>query len=386
MSEENNVQEYVDGTDMQLVEDTKVEIEVTKNYAPEDVKVEEPTVSVKEVKKSKDELKHEELNHIRDEENRIFSALKNPDYEVLVSSCYTEMDAMTEMAIEGISYGALIEGSGGTGKSYRTLNMALNKLGEGGVSYTDSFTTPQSLYCWFYKGIRQQKKLFIVDDVAGFMNNDKILAFIKGFAWDINGKRLMHYMTTKPLQDDEGHMVPNVVDCSGASIIIITNKLNQKNPHIQAVLSRINYCYVDVPRDELLEILKKIIQKDYRTLKFYEREEVLNYLIDNTSNSTENLNIRTMFKMFQFKEYANRHHKGDIWKTLSLKLFKKDDALALVESLLKDDKFVTENERITEFMNLTKKSKATYYNLKEQLNISKKKNKIDDQDRSENQY
>lgn len=321
----------------------------------------------KEEKQTKEEMKKEKLMQLQEKERETFNSLRKVKYKSLVSNCYSEMDAYTEMVIDGISTGALIEGSGGTGKTYRVINKALSRCNgedEDEMAYTDSYTTPQALYTWLYKN--RDKKVLVVDDVAGFMNNDKVLAFLKGALWEVNGKRLINYMTSKPIKDEFEDLVPNTFEMN-AGIIIITNFVNKKNPHVQAVLTRINYCNVEIPRKELLEILGQIAQQGYKELSKQECAEIFYFLSEKTSESTVNLNIRSLFKMFQFKVYSKKCGNSELWKTLSLKMLQKDDRLVIVEALVKDESFASEAEREIEFYKLTGEKRATYYRLKKQL-------------------
>ena len=331
---------------------------------------EEAEVNPEEQKQSKEEIKKEKIEKVLQEEQRIFETIKNIDYKELVSDCYLQMDSCVDMCIENISTGAIIEGSGGTGKTFRTLNKALLKLGEKNIAYTDSFTTDTAFFIWLWKN--RNKNLLIVDDCSGFLSSNKILAFLKGALWDINGRRIVHYMTTKPLQDEYGEPVPSTCEIN-ARIIIITNFINKKNPHLQAVLSRVNYCYIDISDEEIISILRQIAEKEYMGLTKDERLEVLNYLIANFSKKMKNLNLRTLFKMFQFKVYSKRCGKPLLWKQLSLNLMEEDDILVLVEELLKNENFKSEEERINEFTALSGRKRATWYRLVQKLESNKKK-------------
>lgn len=325
-------------------------------------KDEEKVVVSEEEKKSK----KESLLKAKVEEDEILTSLSEAKYQNLVSDCYTQMDSHIDLVCKGISTGAIIEGSPGTGKTYRALNHALKSVGKNDVAYADSFTTPQQFYAWLYQN--RYKRVIILDDIAGLMSNQKVLAFLKGALWDVNGQRVIAYMTSKHIMTEEGITVPMRFDFE-AGIIIITNQLNMKNPHVKAVLSRVNYCKVEVPRDELLSILEQISKQSYSDLEDDERKEVFDYLRDNSSESNLDLNIRTLLKMFQFKIYSKMINNPDLWKTLSLKLLEKDDRLVLVESLVKDDSYQNEEERVSKFIELTGFSRPTYFRLKEKLEV-----------------
>jgi len=314
-------------------------------------------------KKTKDEIKQEKIEEVKRKEQEAEEKLLKAKIDNLDSSCYTEMDNYIGMVKTGASYGCIIEGRGGTGKTWRAIKL----LEDADYSYTDSFTTPQALYCWLYAN--RHKDVLVIDDVAGFMDNLKVLAFLKGGLWHVGDSknRIIHYMTTKPMKDPEGNYVPNAFVLN-ARMIIITNKLNRKSPHLNAILSRVNYCRVDIDYDELMNILKQITEKEYDDLPLEERREVFNFLKENTSEANDDLNIRTLIKCFQQKVYSNRIKKPDLWKKLAmLSLLQKNPTLVVIEELIQNPKFETEEERVAEFMKKTGKSRATYFRLKDQL-------------------
>jgi hypothetical protein len=321
-------------------------------------------IEIESKKKTKDEIKIEKIQEVRRKEAEVEQKIKDITVEELKSNVYTEMDAYTDMVSRGINFGCVIEGSGGTGKTYRVIN----RLKDVDYAYTDSFTTPQAFYIWMFRN--RHKEVLIIDDVAGFMNNDKVLAFLKGGLWEVNGQRIIHYMTTKPMQDELGNFVPNAFILN-ARMVIITNKLNKKNPHLNAVLTRVNYCRVEIDHEELMEILKQVTEKDYPGLSLDERMEVFKFIEDNTSDSNDDLNIRSLIKCFQHKIYSNQVGDKDLWKRLALlSIIQKNPQLVIVEQLLADNAFTSEEDRVIEFKKQTGKSRATYFRLKEQLQLT----------------
>ena len=322
------------------------------------------TEKKKTKKKTKDQLRQELLNDARHREEEVDRLLKNANIEDIDSSCYMEMDNYVGMVKMGASYGAIIEGSGGSGKTYRVISH----LKDCDYAYTDSFTTPQALYTWMYKN--REKDVLVLDDVSGFFSNLKVLAFLKGGLWHVGDSknRIIHYMTSKPLQDSDGLFVPSAF-VLGARMIIITNKLNRKNAHLQAILTRVNYCFVDIPFEELIRILEQVADKDYDGLSREERMEVFWFLKENLTPSTEHLSIRTLIKCFQQKVYSNRINEPTLWKKLAMvSILKKNPALVLVDELLHNDTILKEEDRIHIFCEKSGRSRATYYRLKEQLN------------------
>jgi len=315
-------------------------------------------------KKSKDDIKKEKIQDAMKQADDVDLKLRDVKMDDLQSNVYIEMDAYVDMVAHGISFGTLIEGRGGTGKTWRVIN----RLSDIDYAYTDSFTTPQACYIWLYRN--RNKEVLIVDDVSGFMNNDKVLAFLKGGLWEVNNERRIHYMTTKPMQDELGNYVPNAFVIT-ARMIIITNKLNKKNPHLNAVLTRVNYCNVEIDHEELMHILAQVAKKDYPGLTLDERMEVYNFIKDNTSEANDDLNIRSLIKCFQHKHYSKKINDHDLWKKLAvISIVKQNPALVVVQELLKNPDFKTEEERVAEFRNRTGRSRATYFRLKDQMTMT----------------
>jgi len=370
--EDDDVRDLLDETQIkedEMKEETKEEPEESDDK-PDD---KPDKKDKKETKKEKDtktkvEIKIEKIKEVKDKEEEVAETMKVGKHEDLKSDVYLEMDAYVDMVAAGITYGAIIEGSGGTGKTWRVINH----LHDVDYAYTDSFTTPQAFYIWLYEN--RHKEVLVVDDVAGLSTNDKVLAFLKGALWEINGKRILHYMTTKPMQDEYGNFVPNafIID---ARMIIITNKLNKKNPHMNAVLTRVNYCRVEIDYEELMNILEQVAKKDYPNINLQERLEVFNFIKDNTSEVNNNLNIRSLIKGFQQKIYSTKIKNPTLWKQLvMIGIVQRNPAMVVVYELISDPQFQTEDERIDEFKKRTGRGRATYFRLKDQMkNMGEKK-------------
>lgn len=317
-----------------------------------------------EQKKTKEQIEQEKLEELRKKEEETNSKLKQIQIQDIESACYMEMDTYIDMIKHGSSYGVIIEGDGGTGKTWR----AMNHLKEVQYSYTDSYTTPQALYIWLYH--HRDEDVLVIDDCAGFMNNEKVLAFLKGGLWHVgeNKNRIIHYMTPKPIRDANGQYVPSVFTLS-AKLIIITNHLNIKNPHVLAVLSRVDYCKIVIDHDEMISIMGQIAERDYENLTYDERIEVFNYLKEKTTIATEHLNIRSLIKCFNRKIYSNAIGKPDFWKKLAeLSILKVNPAYVLIKELEEDKRFVLEEDRCTEFCKRTGLTRPTYFRYKKRLN------------------
>lgn len=341
----------------------------SKKDAPENEGV--PVVSddekkVDDKKPSKHELKMEKIKETREKEKQLFqNVFSESKLKDIVSDCYSEMDYYIGMAARGISTGCFIEGLGGIGKTHRTLSL-LQRIPRLNFSYLSSFTTPQAFFVWVYQN--RDADVLVVDDVVGMLNNDKVLSMLKGMLWAVaGGKRVVNYQTTKAMETEQGEVVPNSYEVT-SRIVLLCNRLSKKKPDMEAVLSRVDYCRVEIPKKEMLRLMRQVAEKDYPDIALDERLEVLEFIMENTKDSVANLNLRTLIKGFQYFIYTRWIDNPLMWKTILLKRLRQDDLLILVELLLDSDEFKTEEDRVSQFEVLTDgKSRATYFRLKAKI-------------------
>lgn len=331
-----------------------------------EVSVEEQTEEMLETieqkepeKKSEKELKFEKLHKVKAEEEVLLSAWRKTfDDDLTESDCYFEMDNYVKMVAEGISTGCIIESSAGLGKSHRTTSI-LNKMNVD-YGYIDSYSSPASFYVWLYKN---KDNIVVIDDIPNLFHDKRALSYLKAALWAVQSQRIVHNLTQKPLIDEFGENVPDNFEVTGG-LIMLTNILPIKNPHVQAVLSRVNYTKLEIPIEERLRIIEAIAKKKYDELNESERLEVVDFIKKNTTDEMRDINLRTLFKLFHFRQFTKREKAGELWKRLGNHLFKKDDTPILVEELEKRTD-LTPDQKVDKFMELTGKSRATYYRLKQ---------------------
>lgn len=316
-----------------------------------------------EPKKSKEELKLEKIHQARKEEQTLLDSWKqSKDWiDVIESKCYFEMIHYIKMVSQGLSKCTIIDGAGGLGKSYSTITILNQEKSD--YAYTDSYSTAPAFYIWLYKN---KEKIIVLDDVTGILNDKRSQAYLKSATWEVNGKRIIHNMSMKPLEDEEGRIVPDHFEFNGA-IILLTNKINKKNAHIEAILTRANYAEIIIDYNEKLKILEQISKKKWGTLTDKERNEIFIFLKEEASQAVSSLNLRTLIHLYQFYEYSKKNKIRDLWKRLGMNLLKKDDLLLMVMELEKDEKLPSVEDKIKKFKELSGMSRATYFRLKEQL-------------------
>lgn len=341
----------------------KKEVEIEEqNEQMLDEQAEEP----KEEKKSKEEIKHEKLREVRHKEEELLKAWRNSfDEELASSDCYFEMDNYIQMVAKGKGTGCIIVSSAGLGKSYRATSI-LNKLGVE-YGYIDSYSSSAAFYVWLYKN---RDKISIVDDVPNLFYDRRALSYLKAALWaaGVGEKRIVHNKTQKPLEDEFGETIPDNFEFTGR-LVILTNQLPAKNPHVWAVLSRVFYTTLRIGEEEILRIMKAVAKKKFDGLDEKERMEAVEFIEKNAKGKLKNINLRTLIKLFQFREFAKDEKAGVLWQRLGLHLLKKEEEVVadevnlLVEDLEKNIG-LTMNQKVEKFMQITKKSRATYYRMR----------------------
>jgi len=338
-------------------------------------KEEEQTVEKKEehIKDEKELIKEEkerELTKAKEQEALIQQRWKEDIQkgDIIQRPAYFEMQHYINMVFKRQSTGVAITSRGGTGKTYTTLNI----LEKNGVDYAyiDSYSTPTAFYIWLFKN---KDKIKVIDDVSKLLESEKFSPFLKAVLWGVGGDncRKVCYNSTKNLDDPEVGIVPNEFEETGGCIIL-ANKVNENNLHVDAILSRINYIRLEINNEEMLKNMEFVANKPYRKLIQEERTEVYDYLKEHFRNSVD-LNLRTLIKAFNFYEYAksqesNEGKKKELWQRLVLKMIKQDDSVAIMEQIMSNPNLPTEKEKMEEFERMTgRKGRATFYRYKSKV-------------------
>lgn len=260
------------------------------------------------------------------------------------------------MVCRGISPLAIIRGSGGLGKSWNvteTLNEEGFLLDRDYVTIS-GHSTPLELYNLLYA--HKDKKVILLDDVSGLLENNTSVSLLKAASWGIK-KRLVSYNTTS-----EKLTVPELFEMK-AGLIVIVNEEPRKDKSFKALMTRGLVCEVEFTHTEVLSILKEVAVKSYPHLPLDKRLEVYKFIEDNVHIASQ-INIRTLIKSFQAYQY------GEDWKEIILNLLKPNADLKLVKELI--DKHHRVKDAVKEWIEQTGESKRKFQYLKVKLGIEKR--------------
>lgn len=320
---------------------------------------------IKSVKEEKKELYEKARKESEKTEESWRNSLKTQD--IIDEAEYFQMKHYIKMVVEGHETGTIIKSRGGTGKTTTTLGY----LSKENIpfAYMNSYSTPTAFFIWIFKN---RKKIKVIDDVHKLLENDKFAPFLKAMLEGFNGKRTVFYNTSKPIEDSEG-TYPNSFDEEGGTIIL-TNRINEKSIHIDAILSRVPMCELNISNERMIELMTCIAKKKYKDMTIEENNVVLNFCKEHLKNSID-LNLRTFNHARNFFNYAKNQknlsqtEKEALWKRLITQSLKKDDTDLVIMQIAFDDKYATEDEKLEEINKcLTKKiSRATYFRRVKEL-------------------
>ncbi|MEO0090833.1 MAG: hypothetical protein ABIK75_07015 [candidate division WOR-3 bacterium] len=239
-------------------------------------------------------------------------------------------------------------GDPGMGKTFNTLRF----LSEKNISfeYITGFISPLQLYHLLYKN---KDKLIVFDDTQALINNKASLGLLLSAMWSATKHRILQWKTTsKELQ------APQMFEFKG-KIIFCLNSV-PSNTDIKTLLSRCFVVELNFDYYTILKIMYEIAKLPDKDLTIEERIKIVDFIRENSSPATQDFNLRLQKKI----EVIYKYNKEN-WQKLAKLMLKEDKDLALVKQLL--EKNVKVKDAVKEFVELTGKSRATFFIYKKRL-------------------
>lgn len=256
---------------------------------------------------------------------------------------------LIKITINTDEYNSLIVyGSGGLGKSSLILNEAKKHLQSNEFTYYNGHITPLSLYRVLYDN--RDKKLLILDDIEAIFKNDTSLSILKSALWG-EIKRTIQYNTSQNIN------LPDNFDFN-ANLIILINRLPNKNESLNALISRCLVYELKMSYDAKISVINQII-KIRNDLSNKQRDKVINIINDHTNITTE-LNFRLLRKLIAFVKEDELHAQE-----LFTQILERNENKEIVYELMKKD--ITVNEQVREFIELTGLTRRTYFRVKKEI-------------------
>lgn len=256
-----------------------------------------------------------------------------------------------KMVCAGNQTGLVIQGEAGLGKSYSVLKT-LKESGREFV-YATGYTTPLQLYQFIYDN---REKIIFFDDTKNIFKSEAGLEILKAALYSPTGTRLVRYNSSTTKLSAPSEFVFE------GGIVVAVNDLNRKNSEdLKAVIDRVLYYEVKFSYEEKLQIIADLIKMPYKDLLETDRKAIFDFLRNNTSPATTNINFRLLFKLFEIFRYDKIQ-----FEKLARELIFTDELTELTLNCLKKHSVVKEAER--EFCEKTGFSGRYFYKIKAKIN------------------
>lgn len=256
-----------------------------------------------------------------------------------------------KIVCNGNATGLIVEGEAGLGKSYNILKT-IKESGKKFV-YCSGFTTTLELYNFLYEN---RDCIIFFDDSKNIFKSEASLEILKASMFSPTGIRMVRYSSSTPRLK-----APSQFIFEGSIIVAINDLSNKQSEDLKAVIDRVLYFNVKFSYQEKLQIIADLIKQDYKDLTEQDRKNIFEWIKQNTSEATTNLNFRLLFKLYEIYRYSKEE-----FNKLAKELVRKDEQQELIIQLLKKNCSVKKAEE--EFKEITGFSGRYFYKLKKLIN------------------
>jgi len=275
------------------------------------------------------------------------------DYEDIKKSTTPQLDGffqnyadMLDILVKSEDIHSLVSlGIGGIGKTYKAI-QELSKKGINFVIHNGNISALELYHILYHN---RKNTVLIFDDTHALLQNRNAMSLLLSALYSASGRtRICEWRsTTKKLK------APPIFEFE-SKIVFIANDVPK---NIQPLLSRCFNVEVTFTYHELLSIMYEIAKLNHPNLTKKQRFEVVDWLRENTDETTKDFNLR-----LQKKVELVYVHKKTRWKSLAKSFVTQDESLALVKKILEEN--TGAKAQIKAFREATGMSRATFYRLK----------------------
>jgi hypothetical protein len=243
----------------------------------------------------------------------------------------------------------VLVGDQGLGKSTFILNELKQKKIE--FAYYNNYTTALAFYQLVYKN---RDKMIVLDDIDNLLNDGKAVAILKAIT---DTKKA--YVTYESNSDKMGS-VPKSFIFEG-KVVILTNRISGSDK-LLSLLDRAIYRRVSLTLEEKKALIVPISMANYK-LTEAEAREIEAFVIDRVERCGE-FSFRTICRVCEF--YL---HNQSSWMKMADEELKPNEEWVLIGEL--EATFSSVGEQVREWIRITGKSRATFFNIKKKMKESK---------------
>ena len=271
--------------------------------------------------------------------NKVLEKIAEDKTTNLIEEVYYVPKQYVKMVANGFARGLLLYGENGLGKTH--LVMRAFKETNKKFVLLSGHISPLSLFEFLFE---HRTENICLDDL-NILENKINLEMLKSCLSDI--QRIVQYHTTskKKLRYPDKFLFEG-------TLVILLNKIPRGNEDLEAVRGRILNFELKMDYKTKIAILYDLANIPYKELEFEKRVEIVRWIRENTSEATENLNLRLLFACYEFFRFDKEK-----WVKLAKKLIRTDEEKELIVKGMSEK----------EWVEVVGKHRATYYRLKKDL-------------------
>lgn len=322
--------------------------------------------NMEEFKSREKSIRHEkemqekyELEMLRKEEEYTKRQLNKAIKEILnnkdnkLNDYFEEMRKYIKAVIKSKGYlnSLFIISEAGLGKT--TILLSTLKELKKDYVYINNYATIVEFVNFLYEN---KDKIIVLDDFETlFKMGDRMINILKGALWGYgkNNTRVISYLTT-----DKRLKAPQQFEFTGKIFFLLNRKPNKNDELINALLSRSLVYELKFDYPTLMNLFAEFIKLPYKNLTYEQRKEIFEYIKENADETTENLNFRTIIKLYDL--YIQ---DKELWKNSNI--LNKNEKLVLLKKLISECKTIREAQE--RFREQTGLGRTTFFMLKRKL-------------------
>lgn len=215
------------------------------------------------------------------------------------SQMFEDMNNLSLMVAAGVSPSLLITGTPGLGKTYHVTTM-LNKIGYvDGREYihVKGRSTAAGLFITLYEN---QDKLIIFDDCDNVFKDPDAVNLLKG-ALDSYDRRIISWISARPLKDADGDPLPKNFEFTGRIIFISNLSVHRIDAAIRSRSFTMELSLTAAQMLDRMQDLLPVIEPNVTDLTI--KQEALEALIYAHENfAGVELNFRSLIKAIRIRQ------------------------------------------------------------------------------------
>jgi hypothetical protein len=259
----------------------------------------------------------------------------------IIEDMYFIPKQFAKMVANGNAKGFILYGEAGLGKSY-TIMRAFRECKKEFV-YLSGHITPLELYQYLFT---HRKENIILDDV-NVLDNEINLNMLKSCLND-NSRIVCYNTSSSKLR------VPNRFIFEG-TICLLLNDKPKNNENLKAVESRVLNHELRLNYQDKIKIIFELAKQNYKSLTEEDKNKIVNWIKENTSEATKNLNLRVLFLIYEMYLFDKNN-----WEKMAKKILITDEYLEMIIQGVGCD----------EWCEISGKGRATYFRYKKSIKVS----------------